>query len=280
MSLIGGHVSVAGGIEKSVSRAVDETFEAMQIFVSPPRSFKPNSYSPEQIYSFNRFYKEAGMKFLVQHAIYLLNLGAERKSTLGDMSIESLVGYMKLGHAIGSSGSVVHVGSRFGGEGTKRAALAIQEILDETPEGQNFIIENAASRFRIGYDIEDFVRLYDGVKTKERLKVCIDTQHVFAAGLDLSDPELVDDWIQEFDSKVGCDQIMCLHVNDSKTNCGSGIDRHENVLEGSIGMKGLREFLAHQKLLRKPLILETPGWDPKHKGPDRENKEKLEKIIC
>ncbi|MFS8158654.1 MAG: deoxyribonuclease IV [Candidatus Roizmanbacteria bacterium] len=277
MFLCGGHVSVAGGIEKSVERAVKETFNCMQIFTSAPRSYSANSYTEEQIYSFRRFYKEAEMQYLVQHAIYLVNLSVS-DGPLRDRSKKSIIDYMILGDKIGSSGTVVHVGSKNGDESLKKAAGAIKEILSETPESQSFIIENAASQARIGSDISDMTRILEVVGSN-RVKVCIDTQHLFASGNDIRDGEFCNKWIEEFDSQIGLENLICLHVNDSKSGCGSGIDRHENILDGQIGEKGLREFLSHPKLAGKPLILEVPGWDPKHKGPDRENKERLGKIV-
>ncbi|KXK08787.1 MAG: putative endonuclease 4 [Microgenomates bacterium OLB22] len=276
-SLIGGHVSVAGGIEKSVERAVKEGFDGMQVFVSPPRSFKPNIYSPEQIDSFRLQYDLANMRFLVQHAIYLLNLSA-RDEDLWRASIDSIVGYMLLGDQMGSVGTVVHVGSKMGDESLVRAAEGIREILAQTPESQCFIIENAASRARIGGEVLDIIRLYELVNNT-RLKVCLDTQHIFAAGLELANATVCGRWIEQFDNEIGSDQIVCLHVNDSKTGCGSGADRHENILVGKIGEAGFKNFLLHPKMKNIPIILEVPGSDPKHKGPDRENKERLEELL-
>lgn len=276
-SIIGGHVSVAGGIEKSVERAVKEGFDAMQVFVSPPRSFKPNVYSAEQIDSFRLQYDLANMRFLVQHAIYLLNLSA-RDEDLWRASVDSIVGYMMLGDQIGSTGTVVHVGSKGDDSSLVRAAEGIREILAQTPASQAFIIENAASRARIGGELLDIIRLYELVNDP-RLKVCLDTQHIFAAGLDLGDKELCSDWIDNFDREIGCGEIACLHVNDSKTSCGSGADRHENILAGKIGEAGFKNFLLHPKMTGIPIILEVPGSDPKHKGPDRENMERLAKLL-
>ncbi len=125
--------------------------------------------------------------------------------------------------------------------------------------------------------LEQFCLIYAKVNSS-RIKVCIDTQHLYASGIDVTDREVFAEWLTRFDQLIGIENLLCVHANDSKTELGSGHDRHENIGEGKIGREGFTSILAQPLLQGKPFILETPGFDKK--GPDRENLEILTNVSC
>jgi len=112
-----------------------------------------------------------------------------------------------------------------------------------------------------------------------RLKFCLDTQHLFASGIDVSDSQIFEDWLAQFDKEIGIEKIVCIHANDSKTELGSNHDKHENVGEGKIGEEGFRSILAQPLLQGIPLIIETPGHPPTTNGPDEITMKKLRSLL-
>lgn len=283
--IIGGHVSIAGGISNAVPRAQAQGFNAIQMFASPPQSYSVPSASPEEIHRFNTLYKEAGMERLVFHAIYLLNLASEKPS-LVHISKQSLIGYMQFGEKLGALGTVFHIGSYKdrGFDAVKEQLVsAFIEILEKTEPGhgsiqpQYLIIENAAGGGgRVGATLDELSYLYTETMSRvpslgSRVKFCIDTQHLFATGVNTGDSKVFGDWLADFDKKIGIKNLVCIHANDSKTELGSKHDRHENIGEGKIGLEGFKN-IVHQPLLQDiPFILEVPGFDGK--GPDKRNRD-------
>lgn len=264
---IGGHVSIAGGLEKSVERAVAEDFNAMQIFVSSPRSYKPNSYSDEQIEAFRSAYKKANMKALFFHAIYLINLGSEQEN-LQTLSVDSLINYMQVGAVLGANGTIVHIGSG----SIEKIVESLTHILDNTPTSQHILVENMASEKRVVYNLQQCLEILEKTNS-DRIKFCIDTQHLFASGIDIRNKEVVANWFDDFERMIGMERIACIHANDSKTECGSQHDRHENIGEGEIGIDGFKTFFSDDRTKNIPIIMEVPGSEGK--GPDRKNKDIL-----
>ncbi|KXK11219.1 MAG: putative endonuclease 4 [Microgenomates bacterium OLB23] len=271
MSIIGGHVSIAGGLHKSVERAVAEDFNALQIFVSSPRTFKPNNYTEEDIQKFLTAYTNAQMKALFFHAIYLVNLGSENEN-LDVLSVNSLKNYLQVGAILGSSGTIVHIGSG----SIEKICDSLSHILSDTPTSQKILVENMASEKRIVFKIEQCVEILEKVQS-DRIQFCIDTQHLFASGVDICNSEVATSWLDDVERLIGIDKIACIHVNDSKTPCGSQHDRHENIGEGEIGLEGIKTFLSDQRLAHIPLILEVPGFAGN--GPDKKNKLILESML-
>ncbi len=168
----------------------------------------------------------------------------------------------------------------------ERMIQAIKEILSKTPASQKLIVENCAGNptslklrggnGKIGKDLDELVRIHQAVKS-ERLAFCIDAQHLFASGINVSDREIFGKWLNEFDTRIGIKKLVCIHANDSKTELSSGADRHENIGEGIIGLNGFKNILAQPLLQNIPFILEVPGVDKK--GPDKKNIQKLHFLL-
>lgn len=272
---IGGHVSVAGGLHNAIAKAVGEEFEALQIFVSAPQSFRITNYTEEQIDNFVTLFKEHKFHSLFFHAIYLLNLVSDNKR-LVDLSVESLQHYLRMGQRLGSVGTIVHLGSYKSGsfEGVKKQLIeTISFVTQDAPEGQFLIVENsAAGGGKIPANLDEMEFIWQN-SDQNKIRFCLDTQHLFAAGIDTSDYSIFEDFLHQFDEKIGMSNVVCIHANDSKSELGSGHDRHENIGEGVIGESGFKNILSQSLLQDIPYILETPGANKS--GPNKENKDRL-----
>ena len=278
---IGAHVSSAGGLDKAVDRAVDIGCEAIQIFGSSSRSwaFKP---LPEEIAErFRLKAKEADIGPVFFHAIYLINLATASPENQRK-GIDSLVNYMGLAHQIGASGVIFHPGSH-SGEGYEavldRTVAGIETVLEESPEGPWLTIENTAGMGKhIGASFRELGTIIAAVKPalRSRLRICLDTQHSFAAGYDVATPDGLERMLAEFDETIGLDRLAAVHANDSKYPLGGGVDRHENIGEGHIGIPGFETIMDKRAFAEVPFLLETPGFDGT--GPDRRSVDILKEI--
>ncbi|MQG29115.1 MAG: deoxyribonuclease IV, partial [SAR202 cluster bacterium] len=191
----------------------------------------------------------------------------------------SLINYMNLAAEIGADGVTVHPGSH-GGRGFEtvlpHAAEAIKTVLDASPGGPCLAVENMAGMGQhIGAKFDELGRILDAVDSP-RLKIYLDTQHAFAAGYDLTNPQEIQDMLAELDSGTGSANVAAVHTNDSKRVCGSGVDRHDNTADGFIGEEGFVAIMANPAFAEVPFLLEVPGFEGK--GPDQQNMDILKKI--
>ena len=275
---IGAHVSTAGGISKAVGRGVEIGCEALQIFGSSPQGWAFKPAPGEEVEAFRQEAAEAGMGPVFLHAIYLINLGTPKEDVLAK-GVQSLINYMGLASAIGAAGVIVHPGSH-GGAGYEailpQVVSSIRTVLDHSPEGPVLALENMAGMGQhIGAKFEDLGRILREIDSP-RLKVCLDTQHCFAAGYDMATGEGIDEMIAEFDREVGVSNLLAVHANDSKRPRGSGVDRHDNIGDGFIGEEGFAAIMGNPAFQEAPFLLEVPGFEGK--GPDRQNIDILKKL--
>lgn len=276
---IGAHVSVAGGLVRGVDRALELGAETVQFFLSPPQTWRFNPPKPEDCAAFVQRRAEAGIGPVYLHAIYLVNLAGPDQTILA-RSIESLVQYLRVGAVIGAEGVIVHLGSARGrplAEAKAQVAAAIGRVLSEAPAGPALILEQSAGMGEsVGHRFEDLADILEASGAPDRVKVCLDTAHLFAAGYPVADPEGLGRTLDEFDRLIGLSRLVVVHANDSKVPFNSGVDRHENIGDGHIGLEGFRVILGEPRLRDLPFILEVPGVD--NKGPDRENVERLKRL--
>ncbi len=275
---IGAHVSTSGGISKAVGRGKEIGCEALQIFGSSPQGWAFKPIAGEEIESFRQQAAEAEIGHVFLHAIYLINLGTPAVENL-QKGIDSLVNYLELAADIGATGVIFHPGSH-GGRGFEavlpQTVDAIKEVLDRSPEGPYLVVENMAGMGQhIGARFEELGGILQGVDS-DRLGVCLDTQHSFAAGYDLTSRDGIEDMINEFEREIGCSRLKAVHANDSKRPCGSGVDRHDNIGDGFIGEDGFAAIMGNPAFAEVPFLLEVPGFQGK--GPDVQNIEILKKI--
>ena len=276
--LIGAHVSTAGGISKAVARGVEIGCESLQIFGSSPQGWAFKPIPGTEIESFRQQAAESGIGSVFLHAIYLINLGTPNPANL-EKGIDSLVNYMRLAADIGADGVIVHPGSH-GGKGYDaafpQAVDAINRVLEQSPEGPLLTLENMAGMGQhIGAKFEELGRILNEVSSP-RVGICLDTQHSFAAGYDLTSEAGINAMIDEFDREIGLKNLVAVHANDSKRPLGSGVDRHDNIGEGFIGVDGFETIMGNPAFHQVPFFLEVPGAEGK--GPDVQNVQILKDI--
>jgi len=276
--IIGAHVSAAAPLAKCVDRACEIGAEALQIFASGPQSWRPSSHDAAATAAMKARAGECGIDSVFLHGVYLINLAAP-DVTLVNRSVGSLKQYMCICADTGARGTIFHTGSHKGAGFDAVAAQiydAIGRVLDATPEDTWLILENSAGQGgTVGGRFEELGAIINAVGS-ERVKVCLDTCHLYAAGYDIATIGGCDQTITEFDRLVGTERLVAIHANDSKAGLGSGLDRHENIGEGCIGREGFAAIMSTPVFRDVPFILEVPGFDGK--GPDRRNIETLRAI--
>ena len=276
--MIGAHVSTAGGIEKAVARAVELGAEAMQVFPSSPRAWAFKAPTEQTATAFQQAAKKARLGPTVFHAVYLVAIGALDEA-LVLRSVESLINYVKTADVLGAEGVIFHPASHRGaGYDAVEAQVvgAVHTVLKSAPGKAWLALENSAGMGdHIGSKFEQLGRLVKAIN-HPRVRVCLDTQHAWAANYDVATPKGLDQTLNEFDKHIGLKLLSAVHANDSKTPRGSAVDRHENIGEGTIGTAGFRTILANQQLARVPFYLEVPGFEDT--GPDKKNVDILKGI--
>jgi deoxyribonuclease-4 len=259
--LLGFHVSIAGSIDLAVDRSVEMGCTTLQIFTRNPRgwAFKPLDEGQAQLFKEKR--SRAGFEKVVVHMPYLPNLAASIRP-YQKQSRASLKTEVARCSTLEVDYLVAHIGSHMGKgvmEGVKNVVGACNEALEANPGDTVLLIETMAGQSHsVGSRFEELRLILDGVKQSDRMGVCLDTCHVFAAGFDLSSKPAVERTMGLFGDIVGKDRLKVVHLNDSMGPVGSGLDRHEYVGKGQIGEKGFRAFLHFGDVAKLPLIMEVP----------------------
>ncbi|WP_424214163.1 deoxyribonuclease IV [Streptomyces sp. BI20] len=269
---VGGHVPVAGGLASvGLSYARELAAEAVQVFVANPRGWATPVGRPAQDEAFREQCAAAGIPAYV-HAPYLINFGSHTPATV-ERSVESLRHSLRRGREIGALGVVVHTGSATGGRPRAEAYRQLREhllpLLDELthPEDPRLLLESTAGQgSSLCGRMEEFGPYFDALDRHERLGVCLDTCHVFAAGHDLAEPGEVKRTLDELVDTVGPGRLGLIHANDSQAEVGARRDRHANIGRGHIGADAFAELCGHPETAGVPLIIETPGGKEGHAG--------------
>jgi deoxyribonuclease-4 len=260
----GGHVSSSGGIDTAIDRAEEIGANAVQVFTQSPRMWRPTAHRPEAVARFRERREKAGVESVVCHATYLINLGAT-DDVIYHKSVKALATTVDVADQIGAEGVIFHVGSHLGrglDAAMHQIVPAIQIACAERREqGPWLLLENSAGhQGTIGVTIEELARMIDELGRPDRIGICLDTCHLFASGIDITEPSAVDELLDEIEDRIGLEKLRALHVNDSKMSFGSNRDRHANVGTGEIG-EGLAVMLGHPRLQHLPALAETAGAD-------------------
>jgi deoxyribonuclease-4 len=263
MSLkVGAHVSIAGGVDNAVERQLDVGGNCGQIFTTSPQVWQHPDIEDEEAERFREGTLEKLEGPWVIHSSYLVNL-CTPKDDLREKSIASMQAEVDAADTLGIEYVNVHLGAHTGAgveQGLDNAASALDEL--DIPDSVTVLVESdAGSGTKLGGDFEHLADVID--RTGQDIDVCVDTAHAFAAGYDLSTPEGVDDTVAEFDNVVGLEHLQCIHLNDSKHECGTNKDEHAHIGEGLIGEAGMERLINHEDLADVPLVLETPSEDGK-----------------
>lgn len=275
---LGAHVSAAGRVDLAIDRAVAIEAEAVQIFVSPPQGWAFKTLDEKHAADFKTKALEQNVGPNVLHGVYLVSLGTQNTENLRK-GIQSLVHYMNAAHDLGMLGVVFHLGSH-GGAGFeavfRQVVESMNRVLDNSPDDTLLIVENSAGMGNhIGSKFSELGAIVKALGSP-RVSVCLDTQHSFAAGYDMTTPEGTAKVMAEFDREIGLDRLVAVHCNDSKPALGAGVDRHENIGQGHMGLAAFEAILAHPALRKVPFYLEVPGFEGK--GPDKQNVDILKSI--
>jgi deoxyribonuclease-4 len=278
---IGAHVSTSGGLYKAVERVHAIGGNCLQIFASSPRQWRACLPDKKTVTKYQKAIKQYGISPVFIHAPYLINLASPNTQTRSK-SIKNLSTQMRIAELIQARGVIFHLGS--GGKNLPRTKAqrnlveGMKTVLKNTPDSTQLIMENSAGGgHRIGNTIDEIKTIFDALDSR-RVKVCFDTAHALEAGITKTyTPANVKSLLKEWREKIGLDNIVAIHANDSKTPFNSYHDRHENIGRGYIGLKAFKNLAQIDELRGKPWILEVPGFN--NRGPDQRNIKLLEKCF-
>lgn len=264
--LLGAHMSNAGGVHKAVERGISIGCTTMQLFVKNNVQWNAKPLAGEDVASYKKLLRESNIAPVVVHDTYLINLCAKDKVIL-QKSRAALKDELDRSELLGVEYLNFHPGAHMGqgeAEGVKLIAESLNIIHDQTKgyKVKSVIEATAGQGTTLGYRFEQIQAMIEGVHDKSRVAVCIDTCHIFAAGYDIATEKGYEKTFQEFDEIIGLEKLVAFHVNDSKRELGSHVDRHTHIGQGHIGLEGFRLLMNDERFANIPKILETP------KGPE------------
>ena len=272
--LLGAHQSIAGGVENALARGQEVGCDTIQIFVKSPNRWSGKPLAEKNIAAFKVAVVETGIWPVFAHALYLINL-ATPGDALWAKSVDALADDLERCEQLGLPGLVIHPGSHMDSgveAGIQRIAAALDNVHTRLPgyQVQVWLEVTAGQGSSLGHTFEQLRAMIDGVSEPERLGVCFDTAHAFAAGYELRTREGYEATWAHFDHILGLDRLRAIHLNDSKKELDSRVDRHEHIGQGLLGLEPFRFLVNDIRFRGIPMTLET------EKGPDlAEDKENL-----
>jgi deoxyribonuclease-4 len=272
-------MSISGGVSRAFARGELVECSAMQIFTKSERQWKAKPLPPEEIAAYQAEQQRTGIQPVIVHASYLINM-ASPKDDLWEKSIAAFAEELERCALLNIPYIVIHPGSHTGsGEdaGIQRHAEAVNRLLSEgVGDRVMILLENTAGQgTALGWSFEHLARMLELVPNdapmQERMGVCVDTCHTFAAGYDIRTAETYEQTFAEFDRLIGLDRIKAFHLNDSQKELGSRVDRHDHLGKGCIGVEGFRLLVNDPRFRHVPMIIETPKEDMDNAPEDKEN---------
>jgi len=257
-----------GGLSNGILAGKAIGCETVQVFTASPRQWRSNPLKPETIDSYRAACLECGIETTIAHDSYLINLAAPD----GDIRSKSRIAFreeMERAEVLGIKYLVTHMGAHLG-EGVEvgiaRLIESINTLHDELRGYKvRVALETTAGQgTTLGASFEQFPMIFQGVREQERLVVCMDTCHVFAAGYDLRIPDAYAQTMAQFDEHIGFDKLHVIHCNDSLKGLGLRVDRHAHIGQGELGLEAFRLLLNDSRIDGKPVILETPDAESMH----------------
>lgn len=266
MKYIGAHVSAAGGVENVPERAHEIGATGFALFTKNQKQWAAKPLADESIELFKKKCNDLNfsMDAIIPHDSYLINLGHPEKDKL-KKSRDAFLDELQRCEQLGIRLLNFHPGSHLKKISEKECLKIIAESINEALSNTKFVkavIENTAGQgSNMGYRFEHLAEIIDQVEQKERVGVCIDTAHAFAAGYDISTDEGFDKTFEQFEQIVGFDKLLAMHLNDSKKELGSKVDRHESLGDGLIGLTPFKRIVGDKRFDGIPVILETPNTE-------------------
>ena len=271
MIKIGSHVKMGGKdmLLGSAKEAVSYGANTFMVYTGAPQNTKRKAISELNIDAAWEYMKQNGIEDFVIHAPYIINLGNSVNPETYSLAVDFLALELERTIAMGSRVLILHPGAHVGTgaeTGLRQIIQGLNAVLTADTPCYIALETMAGKGSEIGRRFEELAAIYDGVKYNDKLRICFDTCHVNDAGYDIvNDFEGV---MEQFDKKLGKDQIAVFHINDSKNSMGAGKDRHANIGEGTIGFDTLRHIVHHPDFPGIPRILETP-YRPDPENPDK-----------
>ncbi len=283
MPSLGAHESIAGGLHLAFDRILSVGGRALQIFTRNQRQWKAAPLSEAEITAFRAAWSESGRMPVASHASYLVNLASARKD-LAARSVAAFAEELRRCRLLGIPWVVIHPGSH-GGAGVSKGLSTVAANLDrvfveagEDGEGVLVLLETTAGQGTgLGSRFEELAAIREQSAFADRLKFCVDTCHIFAAGYDISTKAGYAETIAEMERLLGLDSVLLFHLNDSRKELGSRVDRHEHIGRGYIGLEGFANLLRDPRFADLPMVLETPKSSDLHE--DRENLDLLNGLL-
>jgi deoxyribonuclease-4 len=279
----GSHMSIAGGCENAVNSAHSVGFQTVQLFTKSNARWQAPSLEPSHAQAFLEALDQTGIESPVAHTSYLINLASPDNDTW-ERSIDALVIEIERCALLGIRDLVMHPGAHMGeGEalGLDRITHALDQVLDRTA-GLDVVIDletTAGQGTCLGHRFEHLKVLLENAKVPDRLGICVDTCHIFAAGYPLETREQYHETIDALLSCVPLDRVRVWHLNDSKRELGSRVDRHAAIGGGHMGVEPFRHLVNDLRFRHLPMILETPKGTEAGKDLDARNLEVLRELV-
>lgn len=270
--LLGAQMSTAGGLDKALLAGRKVDCDVVQIFTKSSRQCAACPYTSEAIKCFKSTLKETGIVGVIAHDSYLFNLGSPDVA-LRKKSIRGFIDEIERCEMLEIPNLVAHPGAHMGAgeaEGMKLISRSLDEVHTACPgyKVKATLEITAGQGSALGYSFDQIGKIIAATRENDRLRVCFDTEHAFAAGYDIRTKEGYEKTFAEFDEAVGLDRLVAFHLNDSKRELGSRVDRHEHIGKGHLGVEAFRLLMNDKRFHGLPMCLETP------KGPDLEEDRK------
>ena len=259
--LLGAHVSIAGGLDEAIYRGISIGCSTIQIFTKSNRQWAAKPLTDNEIVSFKKTLSESIIESVVAHAAYLINIASENESTR-IKSKESLREELERCQLLEIPYLILHPGTNNEKNITKSLdiiGMELDAIFDKTPGSSMILLETMAGQgSNLCYSFDHIAYILNKSSHKHRLGVCLDTCHIFAAGYDLRNQESYNNLWNTFNTIIGLENLKVIHLNDSKKELGSKVDRHEHIGEGKLGLEPFRLLMNDSRFFSIPKILETP----------------------
>jgi deoxyribonuclease-4 len=283
MPILGAHMSIAGGYYKAVEEAHRCGCDCVQLFTKNNNQWRAKEIADAAAAQFAAALKELRITHPLSHTSYLINL-ASPDDALWEKSTEAMVVELRRAEQLGIPYVVVHPGSHTISTeeaGIARVALALDIVHRLLPRAKaQILLEITAGQgTNLGWKFSQLAAILAQTGKPDRVGICFDTCHAFAAGYDLRDRRAYLAMWREFDSLLGLDRLKAIHLNDSKRELGSRIDRHEHIGRGCIGLEGFRHLLNDKRFRDVPMYLETPKENPDEEPWDVVNLRVLRELI-
>lgn len=262
MPILGAHMSIAGGYYKAVELAKKSGCDCVQLFTKNNNQWRAKEITPEEANRFRGAIAELEITDPISHSSYLINL-ASPDQELREKSVAAMIVELQRAEQLGLAWVVVHPGSHTTAseeEGLANVAASLDIVQAQTKKLRaGTLLENTAGQgSNLGWKFEHLAEILARVKNADRLGVCIDTCHAFAAGYKLQEPADFKATFRALDKAVGLDRVKAFHLNDSKKELGSRVDRHEHIGQGCLGLEPFRHLLNDRRFRQIPMYLETP----------------------